>query len=161
MRRPRGPPSSVNAKYDNMMKAVALTHTSHDHKREKSSSSSDSDLNWAPYIQGGACNRGLRDGKRLGKDMVFLKLKRARESSPSEDGASNLSEVSVYCPHKFVMLSLRYDTDRESERVLADVACQHGIHTGASSPSPCPPSHIIFPSLLRPHVRLIFDTSTS
>jgi hypothetical protein len=100
----RAPASSVNSKYDKMMKMVALTaRPSQGRRRAKSSSDSDSGAESAQSLLSDAYSQNSREEKRLGKELTFLKLGHGRESSASvmqrdseDENVATASEVNGY-----------------------------------------------------------------
>jgi hypothetical protein len=101
MRTSRQTTTNINSKYDQMMKTVALTHTKKDRKRRRSPSNSDSDLNSPLSSRADPHNHTSRDGRRVGRDLKFIKLRQGLESSSSDEGevvdmGSAMSEVSPF-----------------------------------------------------------------
>jgi hypothetical protein len=126
MRTSRQTTTSINSKYDQMMKTVALTHTKKDRKRRRSPSNSDSDLNSPLSSRADAYKHSSRNGRRVGHDLKFIKLRQGLENSSSDEGevvdmGSAMSEVSPF----FGLCSCFHIVsreDRSGKHVLADLA---------------------------------------
>jgi hypothetical protein len=95
--------SSLNAKYDSMMRTVALTmRTKGYYKKGKSTSDSDSDLESMPSASSDVYSRRSCDGKRVGRDLKLIKLNESwskpgvsKSGQDAYEGGSNVSDVSA------------------------------------------------------------------